>query len=136
MKINKVVETCIYSSDLQSMKKFYLEIVGLSVIQEERDKLIFLKAGKSMLLIFDPSRTSINNDVLPTHGALTPPSSIHFAMEIEEQEYQPCKEHLERNGIAIQKEVDWNGKTKSLYFRDPAGNLVELITSGAWPVQS
>ena len=136
MKINKVIETCIYSSDLESMKKFYVEIIGLSVIQEERDKLIFLKAGKSMLLIFDPLRTTINNDSLPTHGAMTPPSSIHFAMEIEEQEYQPCKEQLGRNGIAIQKEVNWDGKTKSLYFRDPAGNLVELITSGGWPVES
>jgi catechol-2,3-dioxygenase len=136
MKINKVVETCIYSSDLESMKKFYVEIIGLSVIQEERDKLIFLRAGKSMLLIFDPLRTSINNESLPTHGAMTPPSSIHFAMEIEEEEYPRCKEHLGRNGIAIQKEVNWDGKTKSLYFRDPAGNLVELITSGGWPVES
>jgi catechol-2,3-dioxygenase len=136
MKINKVMETCIYSSDLESMKKFYVEIVGLSVIQEETDKLIFLKAGKSMLLIFDPLRTSINNDGLPTHGAMTPPSNTHFAMEIEEKEYQPCKEHLGMNGITIQKEVNWDGKTKSLYFRDPAGNLVELITSGGWPVES
>ena len=122
MKINKVIETCIYSSNLESMKKFYVEI--------------FLKAGKSMLLIFDPSRTSVNNDGLPIHGAMTPPSSIHFAMEIEEQEYQPCKKHLGGNGVAIQKEVNWDGKTKSLYFRDPAGNLVELITSGGWPVES
>jgi catechol-2,3-dioxygenase len=136
MKINKVIETCIYSSDLESMKKFYVDIVGLSVIQEESDKLIFLKAGKSMLLIFDPLRTSVNNGGLPTHGAMTPPSSIHFAMEIEEKEYQTCKEDLGRNGIAIQKEVNWDGKTKSLYFRDPAGNLVELITSGGWPVES
>ena len=136
MKINKVIETCIYSSNLESMKKFYVEILGLSVIQEEADKLIFLKAGKSMLLIFDPSRTSVNNDGLPIHGAMTPPSSIHFAMEIEDQEYQPCKEHLGGNGVAIQKEVNWDGKTKSLYFRDPAGNLVELITSGGWPVES
>jgi catechol-2,3-dioxygenase len=136
MKINKVVETCIYSSDLKSMKKFYVEILGLSVIQEEADKLIFLKAGKSMLLIFDPLRTSINNDKLPTHGAMTPPSRIHFAMEIEEQEYQPCKEFLARNGIVIEKEVKWDTNTKSLYFRDPAGNLVELITRGAWPVES
>jgi catechol-2,3-dioxygenase len=135
LKINKVVETCIYSSDLKSMKKFYVGILGLSVIQEEGDKLIFLKAGKSMLLIFDPLRTSINNDKLPTHGAMTPPSSIHFAMEIEEQEYQPCKELLVRNGITIEKEVIWNSKTKSLYFRDPAGNLVELITPGGWPVE-
>lgn len=135
LKINKVVETCIYSSDLKSMKKFYVGILGLSVIQEEGDKLIFLKAGKSMLLIFDPLRTSINNDKLPTHGAMTPPSRIHFAMEIEEQEYQPCKELLVRNGITIEKEVIWNSKMKSLYFRDPAGNLVELITPGGWPVE-
>jgi catechol-2,3-dioxygenase len=31
--------------------------------------------------------------------------------------------------------VNWNSKTKSLYFRDPAGNLVELITPGSWPVE-
>jgi catechol-2,3-dioxygenase len=136
MKINKVIETCIYSSDLRSMKKFYVGILGLSIIHEEEDKLIFLKAGKSVLLIFDPLRTSINNDRLPTHGAMTPPSSIHFAMEIEEQEYQPCKELLVRNGIAIEKEVEWNWYTKSLYFRDPSGNLVELITPGGWPVES
>ena len=136
MKINKVIETCIYSSDLESMKKFYVGILGLSVIQEEEDKLIFLKAGKSMLLIFDPLRTSANNGKLPTHGAMTPPSSIHFAMEIEEQEYQPCKELLARNGIAIEKEVKWNCKTRSLYFRDPSGNLLELITPGGWPVES
>jgi catechol-2,3-dioxygenase len=135
LKINKVVETCIYSSDLKNMKKFYVGILGLPIIQEEGDKLIFLKAGKSMLLIFDPLRTSINNDKLPTHGAMTPPSSIHLAMEIEKQEYQPCKELLARNGITIEKEVIWNSKAKSLYFRDPAGNLVELITPGGWPVE-
>jgi catechol-2,3-dioxygenase len=136
MKINKVVETCIYSSDLESMKKFYVGILGLPIVQEEGEKLIFLKAGKSMLLIFNPLRTSINNEQLPTHGAMTPPSSIHFAMEIEEQEYQPCKELLAAHAIAIEKEVKWNSKTKSLYFRDPAGNLVELITPGGWPVES
>jgi catechol-2,3-dioxygenase len=136
MKINKVVETCIYSSDLESMRKFYVEILGLPVIQEEEEKLIFLKAGKTVLLIFDPLRTSTNNGKLPNHGALTPPSSIHFAMEIEEQEYQPCKELLARNGIAIEKEVKWNCNTRSIYFRDPSGNLVELITPGGWPVES
>jgi len=136
MKINKVIETCIYSSDLESMKKFYAGILGLSIIQEEGDKLLFLKAGKNMLLIFDPLQTSIDNHNLPRHGAMTPPSSIHFAMEIEEQEYQPCREVLTQNDIAIEKEVKWSNNTKSIYFRDPAGNLVELITPGGWPVKS
>ncbi|HEX2106248.1 MAG TPA: VOC family protein [Nitrososphaera sp.] len=136
IKINKVVETCIYSSDLESMKNFYAGILGLSVIQEERDKLIFLKAGKSMLLIFDPVRTSANNGSLPAHGALTPPSSIHFAMEIDEQEYHKSKQLLVNNNITIEKEVNWDTHAKSIYFRDPAGNLVELLTPGGWPVES
>ena len=136
MKIKKVVETCIYSSDLRSMKNFYAGILGLSIIQEEQDKLIFLKAGKSMLLIFDPMRIRTNNGSLPVHGALTPPSSIHFAMEIEEQEYHASKQLLASNRIVIEKEVNWNSQAKSIYFRDPAGNLVELITPGGWPVES
>ena len=136
MKIKKVVETCIYSSDLESMKNFYAGILGLPVIQEEQDKLIFLKAGKSMLLIFDPLRTKTNNGSLPAHGTPTPPSSIHFAMEIEKQEYHASKQLLIDNNIVIEKEVNWNSDAKSIYFRDPAGNLVELITPGGWPVES
>jgi catechol-2,3-dioxygenase len=136
MKINKVIETCIYSSDLESMKKFYVDILGLLPIEEERDKLIFLKAGKSMLLVFNPARTSVHNNSLPTHGAMSPPSSIHFAMEIKEQDYQEWKKLLSKNSISIEKEVDWKNNTKSLYFRDPAGNLIELITPGGWPVES
>jgi catechol-2,3-dioxygenase len=136
MKIKKVVETCIYSSDLESMKNFYAGILGLPVIQEEQDKLIFLKAGKSMLLIFDPVRTKTSNGSLPAHGTPTPPSSIHFAMEIEKQEYHANKQLLIDNNIVIEKEVNWNSDAKSIYFRDPAGNLVELITPGGWPVES
>ena len=136
MKINKIVETCIYSSDLDGMKKFYVGILGLPPVQEEKDKLIFLQAGKSMLLIFDPVMTSMINGWLPAHGAQTPPASVHFAMEIEGCDYQGWKELLAENKIVVEKEVDWNGLTRSLYFRDPAGNLVELITPGEWPVES
>jgi catechol-2,3-dioxygenase len=135
MKIKKVVETCIYSSDLDSMKRFYVDILGLPLVQEEKGKLVFLQAGKTMLLIFNPDRTRVDNDKLPTHGA-GPPASIHFAMEIEEQDYPRWKELLAKNRISVEKDVNWKGASRSLYFRDPAGNLVELITPGEWPVES
>jgi hypothetical protein len=35
-------------------------------------------------------------------------------------------------GVAIEQEVDWPRGGKSLYFRDPAGNSVELLTPGVW----
>jgi len=136
MRINKVVETCIYSSDLDSMKQFYVKVLGLPLVQEEEGKFIFLKAGKSMLLVFNPAKTSTDNDKLPTHGAQSPPASIHFAMEIEERDYAQWKQLLAEYQIKIEKEVNWKDRSRSLYFHDPAGNLVELITPGEWPVES
>lgn len=136
MKINKVVETCIYSFDLDSMKSFYAGILGLPVVQEEKGKFVFLQAGKSMLLIFNPARTSVDNDKLPAHGAQSPPASVHFAMEIQERDYERWKELLAKNEIAVEQEVSWERRSRSLYFRDPADNLVELITPGEWLVES
>jgi catechol-2,3-dioxygenase len=75
MKFKKIVETCIYSSDLEAMKDFYIKNLGLEFISEEKGRHVFLKAGKSMLLIFNPENTrSIdgNNKKLPAHGAITP----------------------------------------------------------------
>ena len=38
--------------------------------------------------------------------------------------------------IALEKELDWSDRAKSLYFRDPAGNLSELITPGELSMES
>lgn len=135
MKINKVVETCIYSTDLYAMKKFYTDILDLRMVDEEEGKFVFLQAGKSMLLVFNPGRTSKSNDSLPAHGSMAP-ARIHFAMEIEGSDYERWKGLLAKNGVEVEKEVSWKEKSRSLYFRDPAGNLVELITPGEWPVES
>jgi catechol-2,3-dioxygenase len=38
--------------------------------------------------------------------------------------------------IEIEKMVTWGNdlKSRSIYFRDPAGNLIELITKNHWPI--
>ena len=120
------------------MKDFYTNILGLEFVYEEKDRYVFLKAGQSMLLIFNPNKT-LANDMsntaqLPAHGAFAPPSIIHFALEIEKQNYDDAKYMLNEKNIKIDKEVTWEKGTNSVYFRDPAGNLVEIITPGSWPV--
>jgi hypothetical protein len=47
------------------------------------------------------SQSHSSNNSLPAHGAMSTPSSIHFAMEIKQQDYQDGKailkeEHLNR----------------------------------------
>ena len=118
------------------MKDFYVNRLGLDLISEEERRHVFLKAGKSMLLVFNPENTSLAaNSTFPTHGVCTSPSSIHFALEIEQAGYEAAKNLLVQNKIAIEKEMSWGSGGKSVYFRDPAGNLVEIVTKGQWPVE-
>ena len=136
MKFTKIIETCIYSPDLEEMKNFYINYLGLEFVSEEKGRSVFLKAGKSMLLIFNPLNT-LNHikKLFPIHGAITPPSIIHFALEIQKEDYEKWKDTLQNNKINIEKEIELK-YSKSIYFHDPAGNLVEFITNNAWPVDN
>jgi catechol 2,3-dioxygenase-like lactoylglutathione lyase family enzyme len=139
LQFNKIVETCIYSSDLEKMKRFYINTLGLEFVSEEEDRHVFLKAGVNMLLIFNPNKTLESNDddsKLPVHGAFAPPSIIHFAFEIDKENYHSAKYTLNEKNVKIEREVVWEKGTNSVYFRDPAGNLVEIITQGSWPVDN
>jgi catechol 2,3-dioxygenase-like lactoylglutathione lyase family enzyme len=135
MKFRKIVETSIYSPHLEKMKEFYVDKLGLEFVSEQRDRHVFLKTDKNMLLIFNPEVTSIEVKE-SSHGAMTPPSMIHIALEVEPEDYEKAKELLEENNIQIEKEITWENdiKSRSIYFRDPAGNLVEFITRRHWPV--
>ena len=136
MKFTKIIETCIYSPDLEEMKNFYINYLGLEFVSEEKGRSVFLKAGKSMLLIFNPLNT-LNHikKLFPIHGAITPPSIIHFALEIQKEDYEKWKDTLQNNKINIEQEIELKS-SRSIYFRDPAGNLVEFITNNAWPVDN
>ncbi len=136
MKFTKIVETCIYSSELKEMKDFYMNKLGLDFVSEENGRHVFLKAGKSMLLIFNPKSTLNDSiSIFPIHGAITPPSIVHFALEINTADYEKWKDLLSKKQINIEKELKI-GNSRSVYFRDPSGNVVELITENAWPIDN
>jgi catechol 2,3-dioxygenase-like lactoylglutathione lyase family enzyme len=40
---------------------------------------------------------------------------------------------LRTQGVAIESETHWARGGRSLYFRDPEGHLLELVTPGIWP---
>ena len=134
MKFRKIVETSIYTTDLEKMKEFYVEKLGLEYISEQRQRHVFVKTDKNLLLIFNHVVTTTEKET--NHGAPTPPSMVHIAFEIEAEEYEEAKELLVEKNIQVEKEIVWENdiKSRSIYFRDPAGNLVEFITRNYWPV--
>jgi catechol 2,3-dioxygenase-like lactoylglutathione lyase family enzyme len=133
MQIRSIVETAIYVDDLDKTETLYHAVLGLPVIAKEPGRHVFFQVGASnVLLAFIPDAT-LKADILPSHGAKGPG---HFALGIELDDFSIWRHKLEENGVAIEKEVQWPAGGKSLYFRDPAGNLVELVTPRIWGLPS
>jgi catechol 2,3-dioxygenase-like lactoylglutathione lyase family enzyme len=57
---------------------------------------------------------------------------LHLAFAIPTDSYAAWKTKLVARNIKIESEVRWPRGGRSLYFRDPEGNLVELATPGLW----
>jgi catechol 2,3-dioxygenase-like lactoylglutathione lyase family enzyme len=50
MKFRKIVETSIYSSNLEKMNEFYVDKLGLDFVSEQKGRHIFLKTEKKCFL--------------------------------------------------------------------------------------
>lgn len=128
MRISRIKETCIYVTNLDQTERFYHEQLGLPVIAKVQGRHIFFRAGESVLLCFIAAQTEKESE-LPPHGAR---GSIHFAFEVEKDEYASTLEELQQKNITILHEHFWKEDLRSFYFHDPDGNLVEVIEEGLW----
>jgi catechol 2,3-dioxygenase-like lactoylglutathione lyase family enzyme len=132
-EIEAVVETGIYVDDLDQAELFYRDVLGLPVIGKEIGRHVFFQVGqRSVLLAFQPAAT-LRGEVLPPHGTRGPG---HFALGISPDDFDTWRDRLAAQRVVIEKEMRWPRGGRSLYFRDPAGNSVELITPGCWGLPS
>jgi catechol 2,3-dioxygenase-like lactoylglutathione lyase family enzyme len=129
------VETCLYVDDMRRARAFWADLLGLGVLFED-DRLCALDTGKgAVLLLF---RRGASTEAVTLSGGLIPPhdgsGSVHIGLAIEAPDFERWRERLEGSGVAIESLVSWPRGGRSIYFRDPDGHLVELLTPGVWAV--
>ena len=129
MKVDRILETCLYVDDLNAAEKFYRRILGVESFSRVNNRHVFFRCGESMLLLFNPLETAKSSGDVPTHGAHGPG---HVAFAIAPNQIDLCRRQLQENGIAIETAITWPSGGRSIYFRDPAGNSVELATAQVW----
>lgn len=131
MHIQHVLETCLYVDDLAQAEHFYCEVLGLSVESRQEGRHVFFHCGKRMLLLFNPLASRESTDHFPGHGSFGPG---HVAFGVRAAELPAWLDHLKANNVAIEKIIDWPQGGRSVYFRDPAGNSLELATPEIWGI--
>ena len=129
MEVLKIKETCLYIRDLEKARTFYHEVLELPVISYVEGRHLFLRAGQSVLLLFNPE---------DSRGKTSPPAHYgggkqHFAFEVTSKNYAEAKEEISKKGIEIIDEITWESGKESFYFNDPEGNVLEVLPqSGIW----
>ncbi len=132
-RISGVLETALYVDDLERARAFYETKLGLEPLLKTATLFAYDVGGQSVLLLFQRGQSlhtqSSAGGSIPPHDGHGP---LHIAFAVEENELAAWDEKLQQLEIAVEGRMDWDRGGRSLYFRDPDGHLLELMTPGIW----
>lgn len=133
--IEGIVETILYVDDLARAVAFYRDVLGLAPMTGDPARFQAFQAGASqVLLLFKRggtlAPTVVPGGVIPPHDGAGP---HHIGLAVTAAAYGEWLQRLPALGVAIESEAAWARGGRSLYFRDPDGHLLELVTPGIWP---
>jgi catechol 2,3-dioxygenase-like lactoylglutathione lyase family enzyme len=130
-QVNGILETSLYVESAARSAEFYKRVFGFEVIDftgehlDDATRLCVMAAGdRDVLLLFKRGGNS------GTHATGT----IHIAFAIPRTGLDDWKQWLAALGIAIEEQKTWKYGGQALYFRDPDGNLLEVVTPGVWSI--
>jgi catechol 2,3-dioxygenase-like lactoylglutathione lyase family enzyme len=130
VRVREILETSLYADDLEATERFYSEVLGLETITRVPGRHVFFRCGDRVFLVFNAART-LEGGMLPPHGASGPG---HVAFAVAEAELGEWRARLQEHGVEVETEFAWPDGGHSLYFRDPAGNSLELGTPAIWRI--
>jgi catechol 2,3-dioxygenase-like lactoylglutathione lyase family enzyme len=132
----RIKETCLYVADLSRAIEFYTQLFGYEVMVSDDRFAALSVAGQDVLLLFVQGGT-LEPAVLPNGGVIPPHDGSgqnHLGLAVLMSELAEWESRLAERNIAIESRVTWERGGVSLYFRDPDGHLLELLTPGIWPI--
>ena len=132
-----LIEYGLYVEDVDRAAQWYRRLFGFPTIMEESDRLRALQAGARQVLLLFKNGGSTEGVPMPT-GFIPPHDGsgpVHLAFTMEPSEVDAWKNHLQQHAVEIESTLHWPEGGWSLYFRDPDGHLLELITPSQWPFQ-
>lgn len=128
-----LLETILYTPNPARCARFYQSLLDLRPLGTPDDNMAALRVDeRSVLLLFNPDYASQPGRPVPSHGARGPG---HVAFVVDDLDAWPAR--LAEHAVEIEQEVTWPTDRfrpgRSIYFRDPAGNSVELLSTDIWP---
>lgn len=130
-KIKGIGEIILRVNDMDLMKNFYHQTIGLELIHESNNYTFFKIADgygghNQTLALF--AKSNLNAFSEKFDGIKTASSTLHhFALEIDKKDYKSILNFCKENDIEYVTEIfEWIN-WKSIFIKDPESNIVEFV---------
>jgi catechol 2,3-dioxygenase-like lactoylglutathione lyase family enzyme len=120
--IRAIDYTVIFVRDMAAMRRFYEDILGLALQRELSPNWLEYQLGGNTLALAKPSLTA--SDAPTPRGS----ASLQLAFKVSAADVDACADELLRRGITlVSPPTDHAFGHRTLFFRDPDGNLLEMF---------
>jgi catechol 2,3-dioxygenase-like lactoylglutathione lyase family enzyme len=120
--IKAIDYTVIFVRDMAAMRNFYEAVLGFPVARELSPKWIEYRLGTNTLALTTPTRTAAD---APTPAGS---ASLQLAFKVSVVEVDHCADELARQNVKLlSPPTDQSFGHRTLFFRDPDGNLLEIF---------
>lgn len=134
-RVKGLLESALYVSDLDRAVEFYREVFGFDVLTRDRRICAMSVEGRQVLLLMKRGDSAADVEI---PGGTIPGSDargqIHVAFAVSDGSLEAWREWLDERGVDVESTVQWSRGGSSLYFRDPDGHLLELVSPGCWEI--
>ncbi|MBN8942801.1 MAG: VOC family protein [Rhizobiales bacterium] len=134
-RLNRIIETALYVDDLARAARFYEIVMQLDPLLKTKTLFSYDVGGANVLLIFQRG-ASLRTQTLP--GGTIPPHDgagpAHICFAIDQDALAWWEARLAAHDTPVEGRTTWPRGGQSIYFRDPDGHLLELMTPGNWAI--
>jgi catechol 2,3-dioxygenase-like lactoylglutathione lyase family enzyme len=126
--IRAIDYTVIFVRDMAAMRRFYEDVLGFPLLRELSPGWIEYRVGGNTLALATPSRTAAD---APTPNGT---ASLQLAFRVSVAQVDQCADELVRQGVELlSPPTDQAFGHRTLFFRDPDGNLLEVFADISLP---
>jgi catechol-2,3-dioxygenase len=114
--VSGLAELTLEADGLDRMERFYSSILGFEVISRDEDRVWLAVGERARLGLWSPGCKEFGD-----RGG----RHVHFAFSTATGRIADLAERLRGAGVEVHGPVEHSGGDRSIYFRDPGGNMVE-----------
>lgn len=120
--IRAIDYTVVFVRDMAAMRRFYEKILGFPLIRELSPRWIEYRVGGNTLALAIPGLTA--KDAPTPQGS----AALQLAFKVSPAEVDQCADELLGQGVPLlMPPTDQPFGHRTLFFRDPDGNLLEVF---------